>query len=97
MASSFAAAGMVADEAKQKMVADMEIEVMTDMYNKLTSACHRKCINTKYKEGELTKGEAVCLDRCVAKYLDIHDRVGKKLTTMYMQDEAKQNAAASQQ
>lgn len=34
------------------------------------------------------KGEAVCLDRCVAKYLDIHERIGKKLTAMSMQDEA---------
>lgn len=34
------------------------------------------------------KGESVCLDRCVAKYLDIHERIGKKLTAMSMQDEA---------
>lgn len=33
------------------------------------------------------KGESVCLDRCVAKYLDIHERIGKKLTAMSMQDE----------
>lgn len=33
------------------------------------------------------KGESVCLDRCVAKYLDIHERIGKKLTAMSVQDE----------
>lgn len=54
---------------------------------RLTGACQKKCIATKYKEGELSKGESVCLDRCVAKYLDIHERIGKKLTTMSMQDE----------
>ena len=27
------------------------------------------------------------MDRCVAKYLEIHDRIGKKLTSMSMQDE----------
>ena len=67
---------------------------------RLTAACHKKCIPPKYKEGELTKGEAVCLDRCVAKYLEIHDQVGKKLTSMYMQDEAlmkQMQAAATQQ
>lgn len=53
----------------------------------LTSACHKKCISAKYKEGDLTKGESVCLDRCVAKYLEIHDRIGKKLTALSMQDE----------
>lgn len=54
---------------------------------RLTVACQKKCISPKYKEGDLTKGESVCLDRCVAKYLEIHDRIGKKLTAMSMQDE----------
>lgn len=40
-----------------------------------------------YKEAELSKGESVCLDRCVSKYLDIHERMGKKLTELSMQDE----------
>ena len=34
------------------------------------------------------KGEAVCLDRCVAKYLDIHEKIGKHLTQMSQEDEA---------
>lgn len=33
------------------------------------------------------KGEMVCIDRCVAKYLDIHEKIGKKLTAMSIQDE----------
>ena len=70
-----------------QIMADLEIEMMTDLFNKLTSACQKKCISSKYKEGELTKGESVCLDRCVAKYLDIHERIGKKLTAMSAQDE----------
>uniref|UniRef100_A0ACB8G3E2 Uncharacterized protein n=1 Tax=Sphaerodactylus townsendi TaxID=933632 RepID=A0ACB8G3E2_9SAUR len=56
-------------------------------YNRMTSACHRKCVPPHYKEAELSKGESVCLDRCVAKYLDIHERMGKKLTELSMQDE----------
>lgn len=46
----------------------------------MSTACHRKCISTKYHEPELNKGESVCLDRCVAKYLEIHESIGKKLT-----------------
>uniref|UniRef100_A0A3Q2WPR5 Mitochondrial import inner membrane translocase subunit n=1 Tax=Haplochromis burtoni TaxID=8153 RepID=A0A3Q2WPR5_HAPBU len=46
----------------------------------MTNACHRKCVPPHYKEAELTKGESVCLDRCVAKYLDLHERLGRKLT-----------------
>lgn len=54
----------------------------------MTNACQEKCIPTNYREGELTKGESVCLDRCVAKYLDVHERLGKRLTNMSQQDEA---------
>ena len=42
---------------------------------------------TKYEEEELQKGEEVCIDRCVAKYLvDMHKRIGKKLTKTEMKD-----------
>ncbi|XP_026467997.1 mitochondrial import inner membrane translocase subunit Tim10 [Ctenocephalides felis] len=75
------------DPAKIQMVQDLEIEMMSDMYNRMTAACHNKCIPPKYADADLGKGESVCLDRCVAKYLDIHERIGKKLTAMSMQDE----------
>ncbi|KAK2723604.1 hypothetical protein QYM36_002071 [Artemia franciscana] len=72
--------------AQMQLVQELEIEMMSDMYNRMTSACQKKCIPPKYKDAELAKGEAVCIDRCVAKYLDVHERVGKKLTTLSMQD-----------
>ncbi|KAF7663146.1 hypothetical protein LDENG_00216920 [Lucifuga dentata] len=58
----------------QQLAAELEVEMMADMYNRMTNACHRKCVPPHYKEAELTKGESVCLDRCVAKYLDLHER-----------------------
>lgn len=75
------------DPSKLQLVAELEIEMMSDMYNRMTSACQKKCIPPKYREADLSKGESVCIDRCVAKYLDIHERVGKKLTNLSMQDE----------
>ncbi|XP_075263905.1 mitochondrial import inner membrane translocase subunit Tim10-like isoform X2 [Convolutriloba macropyga] len=57
----------------------LEIEMMTDMYSKLSDTCRTKCVGVEVKEPELTKGEAVCLDRCVAKYMELHDMVGKTL------------------
>lgn len=66
----------------------LELEMMTDLYKKLSKSCQKKCIPPKYIEADLTKGESICLDRCVAKFLEVHDRVGKKLTQMYLQDEA---------
>lgn len=76
-----------ADQAKLQMMQDMEIEMMSDLYNRMTNSCHKKCIPPRYGEAELGKGEAVCIDRCVAKYLDIHEKIGKKLTAMTVQDE----------
>ncbi|RWS19989.1 mitochondrial import inner membrane translocase subunit Tim10-like protein [Leptotrombidium deliense] len=75
------------DPSKMAVVAELEIEMMSDMYNRMTSSCHKKCVPPKYREGELTKGESVCIDRCVSKYLDVHERIGKKLTAISMQDE----------
>lgn len=75
------------DEDKLKLVQDLEIEMMSDMYNRMTSACHKKCIPPKYSEPELGKGESICLDRCIAKYLDVHERIGKKLTQISMQED----------
>lgn len=71
----------------QQLAAELEVEMMADMYNRMTNACHRKCVPPHYKEAELTKGESVCLDRCVAKYLDLHERLGRKLTELSVQDE----------
>lgn len=42
-------------------------------------ACHEKCISTRYHEQDLNKGETVCIDRCVAKFVEVQKRVGEKL------------------
>uniref|UniRef100_A0A0M3I0H4 Mitochondrial import inner membrane translocase subunit n=1 Tax=Ascaris lumbricoides TaxID=6252 RepID=A0A0M3I0H4_ASCLU len=84
-------------QAQLQMVADLEMEMMSDMYRRMTNACQQKCIATHYREGDLTKGEAVCLDRCVAKYLDVHEKLGKRLTTMSQQDEKQLQQLQQQQ
>ncbi|KAB7505912.1 Mitochondrial import inner membrane translocase subunit Tim10 [Armadillidium nasatum] len=49
-----------------KLVQELEIEMMSDMYTRMTNTCHKKCIPSKYKDSELGKGEAICIDRlCV--------------------------------
>lgn len=73
--------------SQMAMVAELEMEMMSDMYRRMTEACESKCVPTHYHEGDLTKGESVCLDRCVAKYLDVHEKLGKVLTNMSQQDE----------
>lgn len=44
-------------------------------------SCHAKCISPRYAEGDLNKGESVCIDRCVAKYFEVNKKVGEKLQT----------------
>lgn len=45
--------------------AAMELEAVSDLFTRIVSSCHAKCISTRYAEPELNKGESVCVDRCV--------------------------------
>lgn len=42
-----------ADRAKLQLMQEMEIEMMSDLYNRMTNACHKKCIPPRYGESEL--------------------------------------------
>lgn len=41
------------DQAKLQMMQEMEIEMMSDLYNRMTNSCHKKCIPPKYGEADL--------------------------------------------
>ncbi|CCM02192.1 uncharacterized protein FIBRA_04272 [Fibroporia radiculosa] len=55
-------------------VAVQELDMITDVFNRLVSP--------RYAEGDLNKGESVCIDRCVAKFFEVNKRVGEKLQSM---------------
>ncbi|EEH11329.1 mitochondrial import inner membrane translocase subunit tim10 [Histoplasma capsulatum var. duboisii H88] len=59
--------------------AELEVEMVTDM---MTRACMKKCIPPDYREGDLNKGESVCLDRCVAKFFEVNMKVSEKMQQM---------------
>lgn len=42
-------------------------------------SCHNKCIGTRYADGDLNKGESVCIDRCVVKFSEVQKKVQDKL------------------
>jgi len=63
-------------------MAIQEVELITDVFNRIVSSCHSKCISQRYLEGELSKGESVCIDRCVSKFFDANKKMGEKLQTM---------------
>ena len=46
--------------------ATVELEMVSDMFNRLVRTCHAKCIDRHYLEDTLNKGEGVCADRCGA-------------------------------
>ena len=48
----------------------------------LVGSCRSKCIPSKYKDGTLTKGEAVCIDRCAEKYFSALESVSQTLGTL---------------
>lgn len=56
--------------------------MMTDMGNRIAESCHQKCISKEYAQADLTQGEAVCIDRCVAKFIDVNTKVGEKMQKM---------------
>ena len=47
---------------QMELVQDPEIEMLSAAYTRMTTLCHTKCILTKYKDGEMAKGEALCTD-----------------------------------
>ncbi|CCC69504.1 hypothetical protein NCAS_0C05140 [Naumovozyma castellii] len=62
--------------------AETELDLVTDMFNKLVDNCYQKCINKTYNQGELNKDESNCLDRCVAKYFETNVKVGENMQKM---------------
>lgn len=75
--------------AEKIAAAETEVEMVSDMFNRLSESCTKKCIPTDYRESDLNKGESVCLDRCVAKFFEVNIKVSEK-----MQGEAAANRQA---
>lgn len=63
---------------EQQRMAKLEVELMTAMFEGMKDICQKKCIPTDYHDGELSKAEGVCVDRCFAKFSEIEEHVGKK-------------------
>lgn len=53
---------------------------LTSTYtHRLATSCTSKCLPKDYREADLNKGESVCIDRCVAKYMDVNIKIGEKM------------------
>ncbi|EGG01821.1 uncharacterized protein MELLADRAFT_38961 [Melampsora larici-populina 98AG31] len=56
-----------------------ELEMVSDLFNRLVRSCHTKCIGNRYAEPDLNKGESVCVDRCVEKFFNVNAKVGERM------------------
>ncbi|KAF2839235.1 putative mitochondrial intermembrane space translocase subunit Tim10 [Patellaria atrata CBS 101060] len=65
--------------AEKIAAAEAEIDLVSDMFNRLVQSCTKKCIPSDYRESDLNKGESVCLDRCVAKFFEVNVKVSEKM------------------
>ncbi|KAM3186503.1 hypothetical protein ACTXT7_004182 [Hymenolepis weldensis] len=72
----------MSDQAAEQQMRVLEIEMMQQMFAHMTDSCLKKCIPPRYTDGDLTKGEAVCIDRCAAKFLEAYSHAVKTLGSM---------------
>lgn len=56
-----------------------ELEYKVELHKRLVDTCFNKCVDQRYKEGELNIGENSCVDRCVLKYWQVNNIVGQVL------------------
>lgn len=80
---------IAAAEAEIDMVSDMYNRYTTTRFHRvacsantspsLVETCTKKCIPNTYREGDLNKGESVCLDRCVGKFFEVNIKVSEKM------------------
>ncbi|KAJ9651848.1 protein transporter tim10 [Neophaeococcomyces mojaviensis] len=65
--------------AQKIEAAETELELVSDMFNRLSQSCLKKCIPADYREPDLNKAESVCIDRCVAKFFEVNMKVSEKM------------------
>lgn len=62
-----------------------QVELMDMLYMRMVAQCKSKCLAAgpvPYKEStgsDLSKGESVCLDRCVSKYFLVFEKISTVL------------------
>ena len=58
-----------------------QVRQLDELQQRLLRECHLKCV-PRPRDGELAVGEMACLDRCVPKYLEVHELVGKEIDSV---------------
>ncbi|GMM30471.1 Tim12 protein [Martiniozyma asiatica (nom. inval.)] len=65
------------DVSEQRLeLAEFQYDSMMNLLETLRLRCATKCVPIDYGEGDLTKGELECTQRCVAKFMESHKVIG---------------------
>lgn len=56
--------------------AEYQYDCMAQLLETLRQRCAAKCMALEYGEGDLARGEADCTDRCAAKFMQAHAKIG---------------------
>ena len=67
---------MSSPEAKQLITT--QVKAVNELHQRVLRACWDKCIS-RPRELDVSVGETACIDRCVPKFVEAHQLVGKEL------------------
>ncbi|KAK4100708.1 hypothetical protein N658DRAFT_497149 [Parathielavia hyrcaniae] len=77
---SFLGLGRPQPTSAEKIAAvETELKAVAEMHSRMVKVCTAKCVDRSYREADLSKGEAVCLDRCSAKFFEAHQTISEQL------------------
>ncbi|KAG2228987.1 Tim10/DDP family zinc finger-domain-containing protein [Thamnidium elegans] len=66
-------------------MAEQELEMVTDLFNRIVDSCQEKCIKLGEGQGDLNQQDSLCIDNCVAKFFETNSKVGEKMQNMSQQ------------
>ncbi|DAZ98607.1 TPA: hypothetical protein N0F65_001026 [Lagenidium giganteum] len=83
-------------QPSQLMMAKIEMQSYSDLFERLSRVCFHKC-KFKYNDGQLNVGEMSCIDRCSGKYMQAYTALGVKLAQVEQELVAQAQAGAGMQ
>lgn len=66
------------DPEKVKL-ASIQFEATSTTFNNVLSTCTKKCMGHEYGEADLNTGEQSCADRCVSKFFQANQKIGRSV------------------
>ena len=51
------------------LIAKTEMEMYTDLFNKISSSCFQKCASRRHRDQDLSLGEMTCTGTCTMLWL----------------------------